>query len=68
MSSGLRCRIAGNEKNLRRLTVRSGGVFLFRVVVEAFRRTGVQVDLVAKVDLVDVHFASSFRLPTSPLA
>ena len=68
MSSGLRCRIAGNEKNLRRLIVRSGGVFLFRVVVEAFRRTGVQVDLVAKVDLVDVHFASSFRLPTSPLA
>jgi hypothetical protein len=62
MSSGLRCRIAGNEKNLRRLIVRSGGVFLFRVVVEAFRRTGVQVDL------VDVHFASSFRLPTSPLA
>ena len=66
MSSGLRCRIAGNEKNLRRLTVRSGGVFLFRVVVEAFRRTGVQVDLVDESGLSGCSLRLVFQTSDFP--
>ena len=48
MSSGLRCRIAGNEKNLRRLIVRSGGVFF------VFRGGGVSARKWTGVDLVDL--------------